>query len=127
MQFVVGKTYSRRDISDVLGGSIQLYLPTNEGRVVCGCFKLDRKYNPRAPEEVTFGAGEIVQKNAELLSQQTDPIPVFLFNSAGAWKYRGRYRCTGITTDPDILHRKMRENPARGVICGVLHLERVGD
>jgi hypothetical protein len=125
--FEVGRTYSRREISDAVGGSIRLYLPTNGGRVVCGCFNRAPQYNPGAPEVVTFGEGEVVERNAELVSQQPDPIPVFISRSGGAWEYVGRYRCTGLSTDPEVLQREMQANPARGVIAGVLYFERVGD
>jgi hypothetical protein len=126
--FKLGQTYTRQEISHALGGSIQLYLPSSGGRVVCGCFKRDARLNPGAPEVVTFGKGEYVEGNAELLAREADPIiPVFLFQASGAWEYVGRYRCTGLSTDPAVLRREMQANPQRGVIAGVLYFERVGD
>jgi len=121
MQFIVGKTYSRREISDGLGGSIRSYLPTKAGRVVCGCFKRIPEKNPRAPEEVTIGS---FGTEFRLMAEQDDPIPIFLFRSSSAWEYVGLYRCTGATTDPTVLQKKMQENPKRGVIRGVLYFER---
>ncbi len=125
--FEVGQTYSRQEISDALGGSIRLYLPTSGGRVVCGCFNRVPTLNPGAPKVVTFGPGAFVERNAELVSQQADPIPVFLFQSTGLWEYVGRYRCTGLSTDPAVLRREMQANPERGEIAGVLYFKRVGD
>jgi hypothetical protein len=125
MQFTVGKTYSRREISDALGGSMVSYLPNKDGRIVCGCFKPIPEKNPQAPEKVTIG--RVDRNEPHLVSRQAEPIPVFLFRSRGAWEYMGRYRCTGLATDPDLLRREMQANPARGVIAGVLYFERVGD
>ncbi len=126
--FEVGQTYSRQEISDALGGSIQLYLPTHGGRVVCGCFDRSVRRNPGAPAVVTFGEGEYVEGNAELLAGQADRvIPVFLKQAGGAWEYAGRYRCTGCSTAASVLRREMQANPARGTIAGVLYFDRVGD
>jgi hypothetical protein len=124
--FVVGRTYSRQEINAALGGSLRSYLPTREGRVVCGCFKRVPKYSPDAPQVVTFGDHDKVQEVARLVWQQGDPIPVFVFRSACEWEYRGRYRCTDLSTEPDVLEREMAANPARGTIAGVLYFERVG-
>jgi hypothetical protein len=127
-RFEVGKTYSRREISHALGGSIRAHLPTKDGLVVCGCFKREPRWNPGAPAEVTFGkAGGIVQANAEWVSKQTGPIPIFLFRADNAGEYVGLYRCSGYTTDPAVLRRKMEENPARGGIAGVIYFKRVGE
>jgi hypothetical protein len=124
MGFKVGRTYSRRQISAKLGGSIQSYLPTKEGRVLCGCFKPTPRYNPEAPEKITTGG---VSDNAIWISNHDDPIPVFVFRSDSAWEYMGRYRCTGVTTKLEVLRREMKKNPARGRIAGVLFFKRVGN
>src|SRR5262245_30167273 len=106
MSFVVGRRYSRSEISAALGGSLRAYLPMVAGRVVCGCFKLEPRYNPRAPEEVTLGEGSVVQKSAEVLSRQTDPIPIFTYRADSAWEYLGLYRCCGYSTEPELLRQK---------------------
>lgn len=54
------------------------------------------------------------------------PIPVFLFRSAGAWEYVGTYKCTVIRTDPETCRRADLKNPAREGITGVLYFKRVG-
>ena len=123
--FAVGRTYSRQQISAVLGGSVRSYLPTVGGRVVCGCFKRTPDKNPDAPEKITFG--NATRPEPPLVASQADPIPVFLFRSFRSWEYKGRYRCTGLSTDTELLRREMQANPARGVIAGVLSFERAGD
>lgn len=55
MQFEIGRTYSKIEISRELGGNFRLSLPMHEGKVVCGCFNKKAQYNPGAPEEVTIG------------------------------------------------------------------------
>jgi hypothetical protein len=123
--FLIGETYSRQTISDRLGGQIQTYLPTVDGKVVCGCFKATPDKNPGAPEKVTYGTPDH-SKPAALVAQG-EPIPVFLYRASTEWEYVGRYLCVGHSTHPELLDAEMRANPARGVISGVLYFGRVGD
>ena len=123
--FEVGRTYSRREINSLLGGSLRKYLPDSGGQVVCGCFKPTPRYNPDAPEKVTIGNAD--RPEPRMVSEQPDPIPIFLFRASNAWEYCGRYRCTGYDTDPDLLRQEMQANPARGKIAGVLYFKRIGD
>lgn len=127
MAFKMGQTYSRREISNNLGGDYVSYLPTRDGKVVCGCFKKIPKYNPEAPEVVTIGRGKggKVEEAARKISQQHEPIPIFLSRHNAAWEYIGEYRCTGYDTNPVLCQQKMLENPVRGLIFGVLYFEKV--
>ena len=55
-----GKSYRRDAIAaGVGGGGLQTYLPTVDGRVVCGCFRTD--VNPGAPEVILPGTGPTIQ------------------------------------------------------------------
>jgi hypothetical protein len=119
----IGRTYSRREISGMLGGDVRSYLPTKDGYVVCGCFK--PRLNPAAPRRVTFGTGEKVKRAAELAAKQRQPIPVFLFVRDGAWEYVGAYRCTGLRTDSASL-RAASGHPELGEYQGVLRFVAVG-
>lgn len=119
--FRIGNRYSRRQIASVLGGGLRTYLPTKKGRVVCGCFKPTPRYNPGAPDEVTSGSDPT--QLARLLAKQRDPIPVFLFRANRAWQYVGLYKYRGYSTDREFLKQKMHENPARGIIKGVVYFE----
>ena len=121
----LGKRYSRSEIASMLGGGIVPYLPTRDGVVVCGCFKCTPRWNPGAPEEVVFGLGPLVRRAAELVAEQANAIPVFLFRANGAWEHVGSYQCTGLRTDVATCRRAEKANPARGEICGVLSFKRV--
>jgi hypothetical protein len=130
MQFKTGQTYSRKIISDSLGGSIHHYLPFKYGRVVCGCFEANARYNPDAPEKVTYGPGPIVEDSAKRVREQGnqgESIPVFLFRDKGEWEYKGRYRCIGHSRDRDKLKKEMGKNPERGPIVGILYFQRTSD
>jgi len=82
MAFELDHLYSRQDISDILGGSQQSYLPTVDGRVVSGCFV--PRINPNAPAEVLFGneddSPDINKTANQVFAQgsQNDAIHVFL-------------------------------------------------
>jgi hypothetical protein len=124
MEFQIGLTYSRRVISAKLGGSIRTSLPVSSGTVVCGCFKKAPRWNPGAPEEITLGVKPRVHAAARKLLEQGSSIPLFLFKEDAAWEYIGDYRCTGYSKDRRLCEQKMKENPIRGVIGGVLYLEK---
>lgn len=125
MQFEIGHTYSKDEISRELGGNFRSSLPTHEGKVVCGCFKKIAQYNPCAPEVVTIGTKPRVLSAARKLSNQVEPIPIFLFHAQRAWKYMGDFHCARYTEDPVLLQAKMSENKARGPIGGVLYFEQI--
>lgn len=127
----LNQIYTRQQISDEFGGSIQAYLPVVGGRVVCGCFVRSRAMNPHAPEEVLFGTAEEsreINRAADLVFEQGragNAVPVFLKRATNEWEYIGDYLCIGLTRDPRIVQRKMREHPERGAFHGVLRFERV--
>jgi hypothetical protein len=127
MELKLGHLYSRQQISEMIGGSIQAYLPVKGGKVVCGCFNTSEWYNPGAPEEVLFGRAESmpkVEESAEMVYQQGTPIPIFLFRRTAKWEYVGDYRCISLSRDPALLAQKMQAHPQRGVITGVLRFEK---
>jgi hypothetical protein len=121
MPFKLGRRYSRREISSKLGGSPVAYLPFTGNEVVCGCFRQD--YNPDAPGEVIYGEGPDVEKSAEMVARQTDPIPVFLHRAASAWEYLGLYRCCGHKADAATLRQVRKRYPDQRKIVGVLYFK----
>jgi len=57
--FEIGESYTRKQIHDQLGCSIQIFLPTVDGEVVCAC--LSRNKNPNgegAPRGSVVAPGE---------------------------------------------------------------------
>ena len=127
MKLEIGHLYSRDEISRMLGGSIQSFLPMKDGKVVCGCFKTEEKYNPGAPEEVYFGRAwsmPKVEEAAEMVYKQGTPIPVFIFQAAAQWEYIGDYRCVGLSYDPALIAEKLRSYPQRGTMKGILRFEK---
>jgi hypothetical protein len=127
----IGDVFTRQEISHLLGGSIQSYLPERDGRVVCGCFKPDDDMNPNAPEEVLFGTPDEspnINRAADLVFEQGragQAIPVFLKDAPNRWRYVGDYLCIGLTRDPRVLERKLAAYPRRRTFHGVLRFERV--
>jgi hypothetical protein len=127
MSFAIGKRYSRREISNMLGGNMRSYLPTRQGVVVCGCFHRSDKLNPDAPDEIVFGCGPDVIRGAERVASQRQPIPVFLFKGALAWEYVGNYVCVAIDRSAAAIAYGSRRVPRRnGNVCGILRFELSG-
>lgn len=131
MQLQIGQSYTREEIHDRFGGSIQSYLPTRNDRVVCGCFNRSDDMNPLAPDEVLFGTAERspeINRAADLVfaqGQRSEAIPVFLKVKSNQWEYVGEYLCIGITRDSRVVRRKQEQWPLRGEFHGVLRFERV--
>jgi hypothetical protein len=121
MNLIKGKSYSRKEISKTLGGSGQSYLPIKDGQITCGCFKKD--LNPDAPEEVLIG--DINRKSAEIISEQEEPIPVFIKKDTDVWEYVGDYKCVDYSIKPTLLRQKEKQYPERGKITAVLKFKKV--
>jgi hypothetical protein len=95
--FALGQKYSRKEISAALGGSEVEYLPTDNKRVVCGCFTLE--HNPEAPDIVIPGTGRVIQKEAKIFCGQDYPIPIFIKRRVNEWEYVGDYKAVRFSTD----------------------------
>jgi hypothetical protein len=120
--FQIGSVYTRREIHARLGGSLETYLPTVGGRVVCGCFT--SKLNPNVPYEILVGDAPIVVKGAEILARQETPIPVFLKMDKNCWEYLGFFRSRGYTTDANEVIPRAKA-AGREYVAGMLYLERL--
>lgn len=121
MNLIKGKTYSRKEISKMLGGNSQVYLPMKKDKVTCGCFL--KSLNPDAPEEVLIG--DIDQKSAKILSWQDESIPVFIKQESAVWEYVGDYKCIDYITKSALLRQKEKQHPNRGTITAILKFKPV--
>jgi hypothetical protein len=116
----LGSSYTREQINAMLGGGVQAFLPTKNGRVVCGCFKLD--LNPDAPKEVLVGEGPQRVRSAEIAVLQRTPFPIFLKRDVDEWEYVGDYRAVRYL---DRGHKLLEaeERSKREGIAGILYME----
>lgn len=96
--FSLRTKYTRKAISEILGGSEIEYLPTENKRVVCGCFTLD--HNPEAPDIIIPGTGKVIEREAKLFCEQDYPVPIFLKRRPNEWEYVGHYKAGRFSTDP---------------------------
>lgn len=115
------KDYTRAQISKVLGGGVQDYLPHVGGQVVAGCFK--KKVNPDAPTTVLPGTGVEIERWAEVFAAQSHPIPVFVKYKPNVWTYFGQFRCVNLDRDPARIESQKRRT-GREDITMILTLER---
>lgn len=119
MSFRLGRTYTREQIHQVLGGDPQSYLPHVDGEVVCACLRPDS--NPDAPRTILVGEGEDIQHWGRRLAQQDAPIPVFLREAAHEWRFQGEYDVVSSTTAAPELERhqdaaEQRQEPVTRLI-----------
>ena len=113
-KFVVGESYSRDQIHAGLGGGLQEFLPTKDGRVVCACIRLNQ--NPHAPERIWVGEGARREATAKVAVLQGTPFPVFLRRDGPNSEYLGKYRA---------LHYRPCRDGEPKTIAEVLTLELV--
>ena len=118
-RFRLGRSYTRRQINSVLGGSLQHYLPHVSGKVVCGCF-VTRK-NPDAPCVILPGRGPSIRRWAEAFAAQKTAVPVFLKERTNAWKYIGDYRVRERTTETSVVRAQEKRSGRK--ISQVLYLQ----
>jgi hypothetical protein len=88
-RFDLGASYTRREISSRLGGSVQSYLPHTDEIVRAACLRLDT--NPGAPGIILVGTGPGIERAAEMLIAQRTSVPTFLKRGLGKWEYVGDY------------------------------------
>jgi hypothetical protein len=88
--FRLGESYTRKQISEQVGGNPMSYLPDVDGRVVAACLKPD--INPAAPSVIVVGRGSAREQAADLLVRQGTPVPVFLRRRERQWEYVGDFR-----------------------------------
>lgn len=119
---VQGQSYTRRDISQLLGGDEQSYIPQKDNRIVCGAF--DPEMNPEVPRAIYVGEKASVLRKAELLCKQHEPIPVFLKQSTNEWVYDGEYFVADWTEDPKALERAEQDS-GRPSLTRIIYLERL--
>ena len=121
--FVKGNKYTRSEIHSVLGGSVQSYLPTKSGRVVCGAFTLN--LNPDAPRIVLPGTGPRIKQSARLFAKQQSAIPIFIKRQVNAWEYVGFYKVERIVEDRNIIEEHEQRSGRMNEISMVLFLREV--
>ena len=121
--FVKGKCYTRDEIHAELGGSVQTYLPTVDGRVVAACFKRSPTMNPDAPDIILAGVGSIIQKTADQFTTQGNAVPTFMKKDVNRWEYAGDYRVQRQSYDKDEIDRFAAKANRRGDVSSVLFLE----
>jgi hypothetical protein len=119
--FLPLRLYTRREISDKLGGGVQDYLPHADGRVVCAC--LSREYNPDAPHVILPGTGPDIVRWGDVFAHQRDFVPVFLKRATNAWQYVGRFRVQERSVDAEQIERWGVVSDRPGEISMVLYLE----
>jgi hypothetical protein len=117
----LGCSYTREQINAMVGGGVQSFLPTKNGRVVCGCFLL--KLNPDAPAEVLVGVGPQRENTAKVAVLQLTSIPVFLKGDVGEWEYIGRYRAYRYL---ERAHKLLadEERAKREDVAGILYMRK---
>jgi hypothetical protein len=121
--FRKGEYYTRKEISQTLGGGVQDYLPHKDGAVVCAC--VTPEMNPHLPEVILVGQGEQIPRWARVFAGQKEHIPVFVKRSPSKWEYIGNYRVNSLSDDHAEIARHARFS-GRDDIVLVLKLEKEG-
>jgi hypothetical protein len=123
--FRKGSVYTHQDLIDAFGGEVKggIFLPTRDGRVVCGCITMDM--NPEAPECILIGDKPRVVARAEKMAAQGGTIPIFIKRGVNQWEFRGPYDFVRISHDPGDFAALARE-AGRDDIVAALYFRRTG-
>ncbi len=65
-------------------------LPLKSGVVVAACLRLD--LNLGTPEVILRGSGPNIRQPGEMLSRQTQAVPVFIKRKPSGWDYQGLFQ-----------------------------------
>jgi hypothetical protein len=120
--FKLGKSYTRHQIHQAVGGSVQSYLPTKKGEVVAACLRKD--LNPRAPSVIIVGRGPRIEAAGRILAQQASAVPVFLKLKINTWQYEGMFKSSrSLTTQSECA--SYVEGSGRGDVAQIILLQPV--
>lgn len=119
--FRLGQSYTRREIHQAVGGSVQSYLPTVDGRVVAACLRRDT--NPDAPFTILPGTGPGIEGAAARLVARQAPVPTFLKRGVGDWEFVGEFAAAHQSFERDEI-RQHSERARREDVTSVIHMRR---
>jgi hypothetical protein len=123
MGFQLHKTYTRKEIQELVGGgSVQDYLPNKGGVVLCAC--LSQGYDPQAEQVILVGQGPGVQKQGDIFCAQSNAVPVFFKKVANFWEYVGNFKVSRWTEDREDIDG-FEESSGRVNLTKVIFLEEV--
>ncbi|MBU1062207.1 MAG: hypothetical protein KJ957_07930 [Candidatus Omnitrophica bacterium] len=120
--FITGQFYTRKQIYNEVGGSIQSYLPTVRKEVVCACLRKD--LNPDAPNIILVGNCPRVKLAAEILCSQSNPIPVFIKIKTNKWEHIGLYKVDSFSKDPEEISDYSKRSDRKN-ITAIIYLSKV--
>lgn len=127
MKFQLREGYTREEIHREVGGSVQSYLPTLNGRVVAACLNRSDTTNPDAPDIVLPGLGPTIRRVAEQFAAQGSAVPTFIKRSVNNWEYVGQYRVLHQCFERGEIEKQSRNAKRVGDVSSVLFLVRHDD
>lgn len=122
--FVYGRSYTRRDIHNEVGGNLQQYMPSVAGRVVAVCINPAPQLQPFPPRQIFVGAGSITRARAKRLSLQDEPVPVFIKQAPKEWIFEGYWRPARYVDEPRAVALEAEAAGVTRPVAAVLWLER---
>ena len=123
--FELGRSYTRREIYDILGGDLVSNFPSQQGQVLYCC--VSQYWNPDAPEIILIERQEGITHKAKHFISQSEPVPVFLrqgTHKTSKLVYRGMFLAERYSTDRDEIQLFARKAYRSGV-AAVLFLRQV--
>jgi hypothetical protein len=112
MNLIKNQTYEWKEILtglDAVAGPVYYVLHyKGTDKVAAACLRIDK--NPRAPYEIIPKNGPFIVQWADNFSAQPEAVPVFVQELDGNWYYRGRFKVTGQSSDPNEI--RLREQQA---------------
>lgn len=123
--FKQGQEYSRKEISSLIGGQIQGYMGTRNKKVI-GVY-LELNSNPNAPREILCGTGIDIAKHGLWLSQQDEPVPIFVKRKANEWVYQGLFSVESTIVDGSTLEKIRKQAGRKYQLSRAIYLSEVSE
>lgn len=125
-QFEINNTYTRKKISDVLGGDMVSYLPNKDNRVTCCCLKSNLNISDGSAPIILVGdAPKVIRAANILINQNENNIPIFIKESPNNHKYIGRFRVKNYTENRAEIIALSNEIGRRDLSVMAIFMERV--
>lgn len=121
----LGRTYSRADIHEMIGGGIQEFMPSAGGRVVAICVRNDRGMQAFSPREILIGTKSRTRERTARFVSQDEAVPVFVRRAPHAWEFAGRWELDRYMEEAREIRDAMSRAGVDRNVSGVLWLRPV--
>lgn len=114
------KTITTSELAKTLAGG-DSYIRTKNGEVKG--LAITPEKNPEAPEIIIVGKGPRITKNAKLLLNYNQYVPLFMKKGVNSWEYKGKFKAMKYDQSHNTVE-KYRKHRNSDTVDGILFLKQ---